>query len=45
MHLTKQDMLDCVKVAFENYGYKSAINKRLCFGFNIASLTYTDCTA
>ena len=45
MHLTKNDMIDCVKVVFEDYGYKSAINKRLCFGFNISSLTYTDCAA
>ena len=45
MHLTKQDMIDCVKDVFEDYGYKRAINKRLCFGFNISSLTYADCTA
>ena len=45
MHLTKKDMLDCVKEVFEDYGYKSAINKRVCFGFNTSSLTYTDCTA
>ena len=44
MYLTKKDMLDCVKEVFEDYGYKSAINKRLCFGFNTSSLTYTDCT-
>ena len=45
MHLTKNDMIDCVKEVFEDYGYKSAINKRLCFGFNISLLTYDDCTA
>ena len=45
MHLTKKDMLDCVKEVFEDYGYKSAINKRICFGFNTSSLTYTDCTS
>ena len=44
MHLTKKDMLDCVKDVFEDYGYKSAINKRICYGFNTSSLTYTDCT-
>ena len=45
MYLTKKDMLDCVKEVFEDYGYKSAINKRLCFGFNISPLSYADCTA
>ena len=44
MHLTKKDMFDCVKEVFEDYGYKSAINKRICFGFNTSTLTYTDCT-
>ena len=34
MHLTRQDMIDCVKEVFEDYGYKSAIIKRLWFGFN-----------
>ena len=43
MYLTKQDMIDCVKGVFEDYGYKSAINKRLCFGFIIAPLSYSDC--
>ena len=45
MHLTKNDMIDCVKEVFEDYGYKSAINKRLCFGFIIAPLTYADCNS
>lgn len=45
MHLTKQDMIDYVKEVFEDYGYRSAINKRLGFGFNISSLTYADCTS
>ena len=31
--------------AFNDYGYKSAINKRLSFGFIIAPLTYADCIA
>ena len=44
MRLTKQDMIDCVKEVFEDNGYKSAIIKRLWFGFN-TSLTYADCTA
>ena len=45
MHLTKQDMIDCVKEVFEDNGYKSAIIKRLWFGFNSSLLTYADCTA
>ena len=45
MHLTKQDMIDCVKEGFEDYGYKSAILKRLWIGFNTSILTYADCTA
>ena len=45
MHLTKQDMIDCVKEVFEDNGYKSAIIKRLWFGFNVSLLTYADCTA
>ena len=45
MYLTKQDMIDCVKGVFEDYGYKSAINKRFGIGFNIFPLTYADCTA
>ena len=43
MHLTKQDMIDCVTEGFEDYGYKSAIIKRLWFGFNTSLLTYADC--
>ena len=45
MHLTKQDMIDRVKEVFEDNGYKSAIIKRLWFGFNVSLLTYADCTA
>ena len=45
MYLTRQDMIDCVKEVFEDYGYKSAINKRLGFGFNIVPLTYSDCSS
>ena len=43
MDITRQDMIDIIKNAFEDYGYKSAINKRLCFGLNIAPLTCIDC--
>ena len=43
MDIKRQDMIDIIINAFEEYGYKSAINKRLCFGFNIAPLTYADC--
>ena len=43
MHLTKNDMIDWAREGFEDHGYKSAINKRLCFGFNITPLTYADC--
>lgn len=43
MHLTKQDMIDCVKEVFEDNGYKSAIIKRLWFGFNKTLLNYSDC--
>ena len=45
MHLTKQDMIDCVKEVFEEYGYKSAIIKRLWLGFNTSLLTYADCSS
>ena len=45
MYLTKQDMIDYVKEVFEDYVYKSAINKRLCFDFIIAPLTYVDCNS
>ena len=43
MDIKRQDLIDIVKNAFEDFGYKSAINKRICFGFNIAPLTYADC--
>ena len=45
MHLKRKDMIDIIISAFNDYGYKSVIYKRLGFGFNIRSLTYTDCTA
>lgn len=45
MHLKRKDMIDIIISAFNDYGYKSAIYKRLGFGFNIRSLTYADCTA
>ena len=45
MRLTRKDMIVFIMNGFNDYGYKSAINKRLYFGFNIASLTYTDCAS
>ena len=45
MHLKRQDMIAFIINGFNDYGYKSAINKRLGFGFNIAPLTYADCIA
>ena len=44
MYITRQDMIKIIIGAFKDYGYKSAINKRLGFGFNISSLTYDDCS-
>lgn len=43
MDIKRQELIDIVKNAFEDFGYKSAINKRICFGFNIAPLTYAEC--
>ena len=43
MDIKRQHLIDIVKNAFEDFGYKSAINKRICFGFNIAPLTYAEC--
>ena len=43
MHLKRKDMIVFIIGAFNDYGYKSAINKRLCFEFNITPLTYADC--
>lgn len=43
MYLKRQDMIAFIINGFNDYGYKSAINKRLCFGFNISPLTYADC--
>ena len=43
MHLKRKDMIVFIIGAFNDYGYKSAINKRLGFGFNISPLTYADC--
>lgn len=45
MYLTRQDMINNIIRAFNDNGYKSAINKRLVFGFNRASLTCSDCTS
>ena len=43
MRLKRKDMIVFIIGAFNDYGYKSAINKRLGFGFNISPLTYSDC--
>ena len=43
MDITRKDIIDFIINAFEDYGYKSAINKRLGFGFNIAPLSFVDC--
>ena len=45
MYLRRKDMIDIIIRAFNDSGYKSAINKRLGFGFNIAPLTCSDCTS
>ena len=45
MRLNRKDMIVFIIGAFNDYGYKSAINKRLCFGFIIAPLTYADCNS
>ena len=45
MYLKRKDMIVFIIGAFNDYGYKSAINKRLGFGFNISPLTYADCTS
>ena len=43
MRLNRKDMIDFINTGFNDYGYKSVINKRLCYGFNIAPLSYFDC--
>ena len=45
MYLTRNEMIENVKQAFLDYGYKSAVDKRLGFGFSIAHLTTSDCRA
>lgn len=45
MYLRRQDMINIIIRAFNDYGYKGAINKRLAFGFNRYSLTCYDCTS
>lgn len=45
MYLKRQDMINIIIRAFNDYGYKRAINKRLVFGFNRYSLTYSECTS
>ena len=43
MDITRKDMIVFIIGAFNDYGYKSAINKRLAFGFIISPLSYADC--
>ncbi len=45
MYLKRQDMIDIIISAFNDYCYKSAINKRLVFGFITSPLTSYDCTS
>ena len=45
MYLSRQDMIANIMSAFNDYDYKSAINKRLGFGFHKASLNYYECTS
>ena len=45
MRLKRKDIIVFIIGAFNDYGYKSAINKRLCFGFNLFPLTYADCNS
>ena len=45
MYLRRKDMISIIIRAFNDCGYKSAINKRLGFGFNISPLTSSDCTS
>lgn len=45
MYLSRQDMINNIIRAFNDYGYKSTINKRLVFGFNRYSLTCSECTS
>lgn len=45
MYLRRQDMINNIIIAFNECGYKGAINKRLAFGFNSYSLTCYNCTS
>ena len=48
MYLTRKDIIETIKNAFNEYGYRSAIDKRdkrLRFGFGIARLSNADCSA
>ena len=45
MYLRRKDMIDSINRAFNDYDYNSAIIKRLGFGFNMYSLTCTECTS
>lgn len=45
MYLSRQDMINNIIRAFNDYGYKRTINKRLVFGFNRYSLTCSECTS
>ena len=45
MYLRRKDMIAIIIRAFNDSGYKSAIDKRLGFGFNISPLTSSDCNS
>lgn len=45
MYLRRKDMIDSINRAFNDYDYKSAIIKRLGFGFNVNALTCSECNS
>lgn len=45
MYLSRKDMIDIIIRAFNDDGYKSAINKSLGFGVNRYPLTSSECTS
>lgn len=46
MYLSRQDMINIILRAFNDYGYKRSINKMISFfGFDRYSLTDSDCTS
>ena len=45
MYLKRQDIITNIIWAFNDYDYKSAITRRIGFGFNISPLTYSECAS